>query len=164
MKYFAFTVSCFKARQCVNKCMGIMLQSSSKVHLAVWNKHLISSFDLGMSWQADLSGYILPSFLETHLSCSPAVLVRMLCGTRHSEHLIILQGSQIQITKPINKYFHLQDLYCSLALFIRRLAWRAEFGRVIRHLPHFHECKWHFSTGLHAVPQLRGQVILRTRA
>lgn len=126
--YFAFTVNWFKATRRVNKCMGITLQSSPKVLVAVRNKPCLSSFDLGMSWQVDLSGYILPAF-KIHLSCSPAALVRMLCGTRHSEHLIILYGSQIQITKPINKDFPLRDLCCSLALSIGRLASRAVFEK-----------------------------------
>lgn len=100
-KCSAFKVSCFKARQCVNKCMGTMLQSSPKVLLATWNKYLISRFDLELSWQIDLRGYILPYFPESHLSCSLAALVCVFCGTRHSEHLIILQAVKYKLLSQL---------------------------------------------------------------
>lgn len=95
------------------------------------------------------------------LSCCSGMYVLYIPGTRHSKLLIILQAAKYKLWSQLTNTFIYR---------ISATAWLCSYAHSIE-LPvqesnstYTHECKWHFSTGLHAVPQHWGQVILLTRA
>lgn len=86
--HFPLQTKLFLTQRMSEQVNGHNVKSSSTRCLDYVKLTLSNDFDLGISWQVDLSGYILPPFLKVHLSCSPAAVVLILHGTKHCECLI----------------------------------------------------------------------------